>query len=273
MLLSRFLGSLVLILLIQGCADLKAIQDFANISAQSAEYTQLVENYLEFPNRQKRYQNPERHSSLDTMARERITQKAELLLQHQVIEEYMKALRQLAADEILDQSQEIAQLSTAMKTQTSANPAKVDALRTITTTLTNAVSDKWRQRQLQELIGRTNAPLQTVLKSLRQTVVEGFGSDDQNEQFAINSYYRTKIAESTDPAGIAALKEWQEFRGLTLSSHKQMIETYATVLEEIAEAHQQLYDQRQNLTAAGLVKKINGSTQSLRRLLRTIKQL
>ena len=82
-------SALLLLGLTQGCVDLKAIQDFANISAESAEYTTLVYNYLDFPDRQKRYQPENRHAQLDAMAQERLARKTELLLRHHVIEEYM----------------------------------------------------------------------------------------------------------------------------------------------------------------------------------------
>jgi hypothetical protein len=266
-------SSLLLLGLTQGCVDLKAIQDFANISAESAEYTTLVDNYVDFPNRQKRYQPADRHAQLDAMAQDRMTQKAELLLRHDIIEEYMEALGRLAADEIVDQSEELSQLTTNLQSQAGTSPAETEAFGKIAGVLTNAIGDKWRKRQIQELIERSNGPLQTILKSLKQIVVEGFGGDDQNEQFAIQSYYRTKIAQSNDPAGIAALEEWQELRVAALADHTQTIQTYAALLDEISAGHQKLFDARKDLGKEQVLQQIQQSVKELKDLLDTIKQI
>jgi len=265
--------SLLLLGLTQGCVDLKAIQDFANISAESAEYTTLVDRYLEFPNRQKRYQPEDRHAQLEAMAQERLSRKTELLLRHDVIEEYMEALGGLAADEIVDQSEELSQLTTKLQNQAGTSPAETEAFGKIAGVLTNAIGDKWRKRQIQELIERSNGPLQTILNSLKQIVVEGFGGDDQNEQFAIQSYYRTKITQSNDPAGIAALMEWQERREENLAAHTQAIQAYAAILEKISEGHQKLYDERNDLAKAQLIQQIKKSAKELKDILDTIKKI
>jgi hypothetical protein len=266
-------SSLLLLGLTQGCVDLKAVQDFANISAESAEYTTLVDNYVDFPNRQKRYQSEDRHAQLEAMAQERLSQKTELLLRHHVIEEYMEALGKLAADEIVDQSEELSQLTTKLQSQAGTSPAETEAFGKIAGVLTNAIGNKWRKRQIQELIERSNGPLQIILKSLKQIVVEGFGGDDQNEQFAIQSYYRTKIAQSNDPAGIAALIEWQERREKNLADHTQSIQAYSAILGKISEGHQKLYDERNDLAKAQLIKQIKKSVKELKDILDSIKKI
>jgi len=253
--------------------NLKAIQDFANISAESAEYTALVDNYVDFPHRQKRYQPEDRHAQLEAMAQERLAQKTELLLRHDVIEEYMEALGKLAADEIVDQSEELSQLTTKLQSQAGTSPAETEAFGKIAGVLTNAIGDKWRKRQIQELIERSNGPLQTILKSLQQIVNDGFGGDDHNEQFAMQSYYRTKITQSNDPAGIAALMEWQESREESLAAHTQAIQAYSALLEKISEGHQKLYDERNDLAKAELLQQIKKTAKELKDLLDTIKKI
>ena len=270
----KFLLSIFLLLgLSQGCADLKAIQDFANISAESAEYTTLVNNYLDFPNRQKRYPPADRHAQLDTMTQQRMARKSELLLRHEVIEEYMEAMGKLAADEIVDQSKEFSQLTTALKNHAGASPGETEAFGKVAGILTKLVSDGWRQRQLQSLIKQSNAPIQQILKSLKQIVSDGFGGDLQNEGFAIQNYYRTLIAQSNDPAAKAALGEWQEVRVATLADHSQALHAYATLLDKIAEGHQKLYDERKNLAKKQLLEQIQQSTKELKDLLDTIKKI
>ena len=136
-----------LLITAQGCADLKAIQDFAALSADSAEYTTLVNNYIESPERQKRYQPESRHPRLEQMIQERADQKSTLLLRHAVIEKYMAALGTLAADEAVDNTEELSQLTTALQTQAGANPQETEAFGKIAGILTKVASDRWRQRQ------------------------------------------------------------------------------------------------------------------------------
>ena len=271
--LTMLLSSLLFLGLTQGCVDLKAVQDFANISAESAAYTTLVDNYVDFPNRQKRYQSEDRHAQLEAMAQERLVQKTELLLRHNVIEEYMEALGRLAADEIVDQSEELSQLTTKLQNQAGTSPAETEAFGKIAGVLTNAIGDKWRKRQIQELIERSNDPFQIIVNSLKQIVVEGFGGDDQNERFAIQSYYRTKIAQSSDPAGIAALMEWQEHRENHVAGHTDTIQAYAAILEKISAGHQQLYDGRNDLSKDQLIQSIKKSAKELKDILSSIKKI
>ncbi|MDH5774608.1 MAG: hypothetical protein OEZ57_06810 [Nitrospirota bacterium] len=271
--LTMVVSTLLFLGLTQGCVDLKAVQDFANISAESAEYTTLVDNYMDFPQRQKRYQSEDRHAQLEAMAQERLTQQTELLLRHNVIEEYMEALGRLAADEIVDQSEELSQLTTKLQNQAGTSPAETEAFGKIAGVLTNAIGDKWRKRQIQELIERSNDPFQIIVNSLKQIVVEGFGGDDQNERFAIQSYYRTKIAQSSDPAGIAALMEWQEHRENHVAGHTDTIQAYAAILEKISAGHQQLYDGRNDLSKDQLIQSIKKSAKELKDILSSIKKI
>lgn len=261
-----------LLITAQGCADLKAIQDFAALSADSAEYTTLVNNYIESPERQKRYQPESRHPKLEQMIQERAEQKSTLLLRHAVIEKYMAALGTLAADEAVDNTEELSQLTTALQTQAGANPKETEAFGKIAGILTKVASDRWRQRQLRDLIEQSNEPVQEILGTLRQIVGEGFIGDLEIEQAALRSYYTTLTMESTDPAGKAALREWQEYRSSQIADRREAIQHYATLLQTIATEHQQLYDQRHDLTNPNLLKQVGKTVKDLKKLLSLVKK-
>ena len=261
-----------LLILAQGCADLKAIQDFAALSADSAEYTALVNDYIESPGRQKRYQPESRHSTLEQMIQERADQKSTLLLRHAVIEKYMAALGALAADEAIDKTEELSQLTNALQTQVGANPQETEAFGKIAGILTKVASDRWRQRQLRDLIEQSNEPVQQILGTLRQIVGEGFIGDLETEQAALRNYYITLTMESADPAGKAALAEWQEFRSSQIADRRTAIQNYATLLQTIATEHQQLYDQRHDLTNPNLLKQVGKTVKDLKKLLSLVKK-
>jgi uncharacterized protein YutE (UPF0331/DUF86 family) len=264
----------VLLAFTQGCANnLKAIQDFASLSAESAEYTTLVEDYLEFPNRQKRYQPPSRHASLETMAQERATQKTALLLRQRIVETYMDSLGRLAADELVDNTEELGNLSAALQKHAGTNPQETEAYEKIAGILTKVASDRWRQRQLRDLIEQSNPPIQRILGALQQIVSNGFGGDLQTEEAAIQNYYSTLVMESNDPAGKAALAEWKDFRMSQVQERSQAIQTYGTVLKKISNEHQQLFDRRHELDSKQLLQHVANSVKDLRALLETIKKL
>lgn len=268
------LSALFVLAFSQGCTtNLKPIQDFANLSAESAQYTILVDEYLEFPNRQKRYQPQSRHANLDVMAQDRATQQSALLLRQSILETYMKSLGHLAADEVVDNTEELGQLSAALQSQPATNPQEAEAYKKIAGIVTTAAVKRWRQDQLQNLIEQANPPIQQILESLRHIVSDGFGGDQQTEEAAIQNYYMTLTMESQDPAGKAALAEWKEFRMTQVGERSEAIKIYGKVLDKISDGHQGLFDQRQNLTKKEVLQQVGNSVKDLRTLLKTIKKL
>jgi hypothetical protein len=95
--LLSLLTFLICITFLLSCANLQAIRDFANISSESAQYTVLVNDYVESPERQKRFSPSSEHELLDHNKRIRVQQKEVLLAYHKAISDYMEALGQLAA--------------------------------------------------------------------------------------------------------------------------------------------------------------------------------
>ncbi len=268
------LSAMVLVAFTQGCTtNLKPIQDFANLSAESAQYTTLVDEYLEFPNRQKRYQPPNRHANLDAMAQDRAAQESALLLRQSIIETYMKSLGRLAADEVVDNTEELANLSAALESQTPTSPEEAEAFKKIAGIVTTVAVKRWRQDQLQNLIEQANTPIQQVLESLHRIVSDGFGGDLQTEEASIQNYYTTLTMESQDPAGKAALAEWKDFRLSQVHERSEAVQTYGKVLDNISQGHQRLFDQRQNLTKKEVLQQVGNSVKDLRSLLETIKKL
>jgi hypothetical protein len=272
--LKIILSAMVLLAFTQGCTtNLKPIQDFANLSVESAQYTTLVDEYLDFPERQKRYQPPSRHAHLDAMAQDRATQKTSLLLRQLIIETYMKSLGRLAADEVVDNTEELAQLSAALESQAPTTPKEAEAFKKIAGIVTTVAVKRWRQDQLQNLIEQANAPIQQVLESLHRIVSDGFGGDFQTEEASIQNYYMTLTMESQDPAGKAALAEWKDLRMSQVHERSEAVQIYGKVLDQISDGHQQLFDQRQNLTKKEVLQEVGKSVKDLRSLLETIKKL
>lgn len=257
-----------------GCVNLSAIREFADISAESAAYTALVDDYVKSPERQKRYQEKEDlQKQLDRTSEERRSQKELLLLRHAVIEEYMDALGQLASDEAATYDKGIDALGKAVKDNKFAEKKEADAVSAIAKLLVRAVADGWRQRKLKQLIERSDAHLETAINALSKVVKEGFAGDVKNERIAINNYHKTKMMNSSDPAGIAALEEWKALRLAKMDDRDESILAYTEVLTKIKDGHRKLYEQRNDLKNLELLRQMSRYAKELRKVFNSIKDL
>lgn len=263
---SRPAAALLLIILIlaQGCANLSAIQEFASISAESAEHTKLVTNYVESPSRLKRYQSPSRHDRLDRDAAARAAQRERLLLRQTLIVEYMNALGRLATDEAVTKGKELGDLRNAVKEAKFADAKEADAFSAIANVAVKGATDWWRQKQLKELITTSNEPFQIVVKSLRDIVEKDFSGDPLREKEAIRQYCSDLVLQSSDKAGIAALREWCDLRLAEIDTREEAIKAYAKILEKISLGHRQLYEGRNDLSQKQLLQEIRGYAKELR---------
>lgn len=256
-----------------GCANLAPITEFADISAQSAAYTDLVTQYVQFPERQKRFQPSNQHARLEQMTRDRAAQRERLLLRQALIEEYMDALGQLAADESVKYDKELDALGKAVVANKFAGERDAGAFASVSKILFRAATDDWRQRKLRELITESNAPFQDVVGALKQIVDQGFAGDAETEEIAIGKHYKAIILSSKDMAGIAALEEWRDTRLAEVKGRRQAITEYSEVLSEIASGHQKLYDKRDDLGNRDLLQLMSRYAKELRRRFETLKNL
>ncbi len=264
---------LVVLVLAAGCANLTAIREFASISAESAEYTKLVTNYVESPIRLKRYQSPSRHDRLDHDAAARAAQRERLLLRQTLIVEYMNALGWLATDEAVTKSKEIGDLRNAVKEAKFADAKEADAFSAIANVVVKGATDWWRRKQLKALITTSNEPFQIVVQSLRDIVEKDFSGDPLREKEAIRQYCSDLVLQSSDKAGIAALQEWCDLRLTEIDAREEAIKSYVKILEKIAQGHRQLYEGRNDLSKKQLLQEIRGYAKELRTTFATIRNL
>ena len=254
-----------------GCANLEAIREFAAISARSAEYTGLVDQYVDTPVRQKRFQPDDQQDRLEQMRRLRASQRERLLLRQALVAEYMDALGKLAADEIVDYDSGIDDLGRAVVANNFAGEHDADAFASLTKTLLRAATDTWRQKQLQKLITESNAPFQEVLGALKRIVDQDFAGDIENEKLAMTKHYETLIRSSNDRAGISALEEWRDARFAEADARARAISSYSQVLSTIASGHQQLYDRRDDLGSPELIRQLKLYAKDLGKLVNALR--
>ncbi|MCC7274312.1 MAG: hypothetical protein IT561_16720 [Alphaproteobacteria bacterium] len=261
----RYLAVFVLALAAAACADLTAIRKFADTSAESAQYTRLAQDYAAAPLRQKRYQPAERHAQLDERAKVRAEQVTAILAEHALIEEYMRALGALAADEAPVFDSEIDGLTGAVTKAKFATDAEAGAAATIAKLVLRAAADGWRQARLRELIEQGNAPLQTIIAALRDVTAKGFLVEVTIEQAAARSHYNTLIVSSKDPAGRAAIQEWAELRMAEIAGREAAARSYDEILARIAEGHQALYDGRNDIGRKELLRQLQAYAKMIQK--------
>src|SRR6266508_740250 len=253
-----------LVLVVSGCANLGAVRDFASTSSDAVQYSHLVSAYAGTPTRLKRYEPQSQWPELDRQTTEREGQRERLLLRQKLIQEYMDALGQLAADDLATYDNQLDTLGAAVKNAKFADQNEAAAFSAVSKLLVSAVTDRWRQGKLVGLIEQTEAPFQTVMGAMVTIVEKDFGSDVANERVALDKYYTTLQREGRDPAGLAALAEWREMRDGQLRERESAISSYTTVLKTIAAGHHKLYESRHELSKPEIKAEIHTYTRRLK---------
>ena len=247
---SRLLLTLVVSAgLLAGCADLMAIREFASTSTEAAQYRKIVVDYIEMPSRvAARYVPAEQRARWDELGQRRKALEPRLFTFQQVVAQYMDSLGQLAADELVAYDKELEGLSAAVKDAKFLQGDEADAVNALVKLVLNAAADAWRRRQLHRLIEHSNAPFQLVVGALRRSVADGFAGSLQDEVEAMRKHYEGLVRDSKDPAGIAALREWETLRRGDITDREAAVRNYMTVLDRIAAGHDALYRSRGDLS-------------------------
>lgn len=259
------------VLILTGCTNLAAIRDFASASAESAQYTKLVRDYVETPTRIVRYVPADQQASWEAIAAQRKDQETRLLVFQAAIEDYMDAVGQLAADQVVAYDASVDALGKAVTNARFASAGEAEAMTGIAKVLVKAATDGWRRRQLRQLIGDGDAPFQTVVAALRTIVERGFGESLENERAAINAHYRTLARESSDKAGIAALQEWQERRLAEVGDRQGAVEAYRAILVKIGEGHGALYENRDHLSSKQVLADMHQYSKDVKKLFNAVR--
>jgi hypothetical protein len=272
-----FTASLAGLMLVAGCADLKAIRTFADTAADSAGYTSLSADYPKSIERQKRYQDDRYQSQLDRELRSRQAQQPALLGLHKGIEEYIRALGALASDELVSYDASLDSLAADIRATKLIDDAKADAFAALTKRTAKAATEMYRRRKLKRLIADANGSFQIVVGALIDIVGRDFVSSLDNESVAADKYYReiVAIAEKAPPqqASVELLKErWQE-KTDALKAKKEACVLYVEVLKKIGNGHQLLFDNRDRLSSGQLRESIHAHAKSVKELYRTMKDL
>ena len=266
------IAALVETALATACADLTAIQRFAATSARSAEYTQLVDAYVAAPERTARFAPERKRAELDDLASQRALQRKGLLALHTAVEEYMRALANLAADEAVDYDKDYDALGKALTDAKFVDQGEADAVEGLGALLTRAVTDGYRQRKLCQVIEEANAPLQTIIANLR-AIVRAIEGDATGLEDNVDTYYRTAV-QNTGVAGVGAILEgWRYRDGREAAALREAAKTYGDALDAIASGHAALFESREDLDTAEVRRQMTRYANDIRKVIDTLTAL
>jgi hypothetical protein len=269
-----------------GCANLAEIQEFGKLSADSAGYTRLTDEYLTAPERQKKYtlaSETDARATLDRLGKERLKQAEQLKLYHRAIEGYMTALADLAGDQVTAYDKELGGLVDSAAKGSLIAKDETASLKAISGLLADAATDYYRQRKLHEVIERANAPLQDVLRDLT-AIMEGYGAAIEDERAAFTAYYQLLIATAREngqqppgtmkePAAAQLISDTFDAQAPSFETRKKAVDAYLKTLKTIAEAHQNLYDNRDRLSSDNLLAATKNYSKKIRDAYKAFHQL
>lgn len=261
--------------LLAGCADLKGIRKFSDSAADTASYTGLTSYYLGEFDHSKRYEeDAAKKKQLDQESIGRRKQEKALLGLHRGVQDYMKALGALASDEVISYDESLKKLGDEIKNTKLVSETQVDAYQKITGIIAKAATDGYRQRKLKQLIGDANEPFQKIAVALGEIVSSGYVLSLDNELDVMNSYYKEviKLAPPNDP-GTEMVKETWRTKKEDLAARRQACLAYADTIQKIAQAHQELFSNKDKLDAKATLDLIMSYAQDIDDLRNNIKEL
>ncbi len=247
--------AVALIIVLSACTDLSAVREWSNTSMQAAQFNEIVTTYQDTPERLAAY-DQQRAADWKAQADVRKAQADALKLQLALVAEYMGALAALSADSSVDFSKDIDGLTGSLKNTGQASDATIGAVGGLVKTLLNAAAQAWQRDKVGDLVERANPPLQSLLAGqLRSIVDKDFRNDLKNEALFLDLYFDDLLKRSSaSPTAVAALNEWFILRKAENLRRVAALDAYLGVLDKIAEGHQKLFDNRNDLDTVQLVK-------------------
>lgn len=281
----RGLISLLLLssLVLSGCANLKSIRAFSEISSEATTYATFADDYIKTVERQKRYQDASQHSKLDEIIKEREAQQSVLLAVHKEVSDYISTLGELASDEIISYDKSLDEMSKKMEIikDKDGKPvfekAQIDAFGALSKLLAKAATDAYRQNKLQKIIESSNKDFQIIIAILKKYIEIGYIESLKNERGAVEKYYDTIImtAKMNPPQDAAIELVMDKFieRKDAIDTKKKAAESYLKILNKIGEGHQLLYDKRNEISSEQLLSTIKGYGKDISNLYKSMKEL
>lgn len=251
---ARFLAHLLLATAISGCASFTEVRKFASLSGNAAGFDGITRDYVEAPERRKQYQPAKFYPDLESMKARREAQHASLDLLQQTLADYMHGLDALASGDMRVFDKSLVDVSASLNKASMLDANEKQAVGALSTLFARSATVWYREHEMKKLIGRSNEPLQDVIRAARRIVENGIVADLQVESALIARYYDNIMLAPDNPPEPVAMALAKEVRAEALSRADGRIRSaraYDNVLSGIAAGHQYLYDHRNAIGAIG----------------------
>jgi hypothetical protein len=263
----RLATGALLLGLATACADLGAVRDFGKLSSSIAGYPNLMARYIVAPTEISFYRNPLQASqNRDEEVRKEQVQRA--VNMQRAVAEYMSSIAKLAADDLI--RTDFKPLAEAASKAGAFPPEAAGAASSIAKLLTDAALGAYRQRQLAQVLEAGEAPLQTLLGVLGQTVGEAAALADTQLRQAVSDRYGVALRQTRDPAAQILAAQDMRARLEAIDERAAGRDAYVAALKRISEGHTLLVQNRNRLSASETVAQIRAVEDQLRDLGRLI---
>lgn len=268
------LATCIIIIFTASCTNLKAVREWSKTSIEATQYSELVTTYVDTPRRLMRYDSDFNGMQVWTeLIAIRMNQADALKQMLAVVSDYMLALATLSDESIINYKEDVNALTNGLNSLNIGIKAEtVGAAGSIVAILGSAAAGIYQAKQVEKIVEQANQPLQLILKSeLREIVNTDFRQDLNAEMASLDRYYDSLLQTSkSSPAAVVALTEWKEARIQKNKERMEVVDAYLSVLDNLANGHQKLYDNKNKLDAKNLAKDLYSLVGDLRKQIKIL---
>jgi len=190
----RIASVLLLIFIVAGCANLKAVRDYASESAKLSAYTELTTRFRDTYEREQPYLFGEADRLAQDNDKRRKAAYEDLMKIHQRVSLYMQTLATMAGESAFDLSKEVDSLAGGIKAYPDfgINSKHVDAVSGIAKVVAKWITSAYQERALRDMVKEGNEPLQTTLQGMA-SLVRCYKKTNENERKTVLGFFDVEI--------------------------------------------------------------------------------
>ncbi|MGI9547264.1 MAG: hypothetical protein ACR2MM_08515 [Flavobacteriaceae bacterium] len=272
---------LALSILLSNCIDLKSVNNYASTSLKGIEkYEEIDYSFMEHCLDRCEYELVkkniiEREVKCDDCGIFKEADKATNII-YRRIRGYFDALESLTNNELTDY--DFDDLSNALKKGDfegiQIEDEEVNAAAKIGNIILRASTDIYRKNKVKVYVGEANTDIQILLKKFQEIIdanlaeLLSFKSDD------IHGYYRRVVLDTMNSNFIKGRATYLYYQELSeIRKRQKKIRAYAKSINKIAKGHQELYDNRNNMTQKEFKTLISGYAGDIKNIVSEFNKL
>ncbi len=242
------------------CVDTSAVKKFAAASAEAGDQFETLANdlpascdrlhrYLALADSQITLDDIRSRSEESCVGYEALASR--LAGANKVLVTYLKALGKLADDKLVVYDKRIGDFADALDETEMFDAEKIEAVHGLTAVLANAAAGEWRRKELKKAIERANPDVQTLIEGLRDVISIDYPRLLDVEAETARHYYLGQIKEygQGEPLTVTLVfDKWTE-EDIAITDRRNVAAACVMILDKIARGHQELYDNRDDLSS------------------------